>query len=311
VSQYTNRSAPVPTTENLRLCPIAAVQWNGPAYDPATNLLYMNGIDWCAKAIKGPLPEYVRGKPYLGWATPTGYGDRDPIEEAFGLLNAIDPSNGEVKWRYRIPAPPVAGLTATAGGRRHAERVHCDSQRGLRHGSRPGNGLGLSSIIQRHGVEFVFLVIEQQDVDRIIGAQAGNDPPEHPGDRGGPRFSHVSQIFHIVPSVVMGKRGDMPRLPGLRLESSLRSNSRIKSLSSSSAPRLCRVAGERHSPRKVRSARINPCMQPHEISIRTSVTSGFLRINNLAIVFLLFEGFSEGLRAKGETSAYPPRHLPR
>ena len=25
-------------------------------------------------------------------------------------------SNGNLKWRYRIPAPPVAGLTATAGG---------------------------------------------------------------------------------------------------------------------------------------------------------------------------------------------------
>jgi alcohol dehydrogenase (cytochrome c) len=76
----------------------------------------MNGIDWCAKAIKGPTPEYVRGKTYLGWATPSGYGDRDPIEQAFGLLNAIDPASGALKWRYRIPSPPVAGLTATAGG---------------------------------------------------------------------------------------------------------------------------------------------------------------------------------------------------
>ena len=92
------------------------MQWNGPAYSPETNLLYMNGIDWCAKAIKGPMPEYVRGKPYLGWATPTGFGDRDPIEQAFGLVNAIDPRNGALKWRYRIPAPPVAGLTTTAGG---------------------------------------------------------------------------------------------------------------------------------------------------------------------------------------------------
>jgi len=116
VSQYTNRTTAIPTDTNIRLCPIAAVQWNGPAYSPDTNLLYMNGIDWCAKAIKGPTPEYVRGKTYLGWATPTGYGDRDPIEQAFGLVNAIDPANGQLKWRYRIPAPPVAGLTATAGG---------------------------------------------------------------------------------------------------------------------------------------------------------------------------------------------------
>ncbi len=116
VSQYTNRTTAIPTDTNIRLCPIGAVQWNGPAYSPDTNLLYMNGIDWCAKAIKGPMPEYVRGKTYLGWATPTGYGDRDPIEQAFGLVNAIDPANGQLKWRYRIPAPPVAGLTATAGG---------------------------------------------------------------------------------------------------------------------------------------------------------------------------------------------------
>lgn len=116
VTQYTNRETEIPTTANIRLCPIAAVQWNGPAYSPDTNLLYMNGIDWCAKAIKGPTPEYVRGKPYLGWATPTGYGNRDPIEQAFGLVNAIDPANGELKWRYRVGSPPVAGLIATAGG---------------------------------------------------------------------------------------------------------------------------------------------------------------------------------------------------
>jgi alcohol dehydrogenase (cytochrome c) len=116
VSQYTNRTTTIPTDTDIRLCPIGAVQWNGPAYSPDTNLVYMNGIDWCAKAIKGPMPEYVRGKPYLGWATPSGYGDRDPIAQAFDLVNAIDPANGQLKWRYRIPAPAVAGLTATAGG---------------------------------------------------------------------------------------------------------------------------------------------------------------------------------------------------
>ena len=116
VSQYTNLTTPIPTTNDIRLCPIAAVQWNGPAYDPQTNLIYMNGIDWCAKAIKGKTPEYVRGKTYLGWATPTGYGDRDPIDQAFGLINAVDPADGRIRWRYRIPSPPVGGLVATAGG---------------------------------------------------------------------------------------------------------------------------------------------------------------------------------------------------
>ena len=116
VSEYTNRATPIPTDANVRFCPVAATQWNGPAYSPDTNLLYMNGIDWCAKAIKGPTPKYVKGKPNLGWATPTGYGNRDPVEQAFGLVNAIDPTNGGLVWRYRVPSPPVSGLVVTAGG---------------------------------------------------------------------------------------------------------------------------------------------------------------------------------------------------
>jgi alcohol dehydrogenase (cytochrome c) len=114
VSQYTNRTTPIPTDAPLRLCPIAAVQWNGPAYSPDTNMLYMNGIDWCAQAIKGPTPVYVKGESYLGWAN--RFGDRDPIEQAFGLVNAIDPVSGRLLWRFRVSSPPVAGLTATAGG---------------------------------------------------------------------------------------------------------------------------------------------------------------------------------------------------
>jgi alcohol dehydrogenase (cytochrome c) len=114
VSQYTNRTTPIPTDAPLRLCPIAAVQWNGPAYSPDTNMLYMNGIDWCAQAVKGPTPVYVRGKTYLGWAN--RYGDRDPIEQVIGLVNAIDPASGRLFWRFRVSSPPVAGLTATAGG---------------------------------------------------------------------------------------------------------------------------------------------------------------------------------------------------
>ena len=99
----------------LRFAYVRSRRFNGgPAYSPDTNLLYMNGIDWCAQAIKGPTPEYVEGKPYLGWAN--GYGNRDSIEQAFGLVNAIDAASGRLVWRYGISSPAVAGLTATAGG---------------------------------------------------------------------------------------------------------------------------------------------------------------------------------------------------
>jgi alcohol dehydrogenase (cytochrome c) len=115
VSRYENGTTLIPTTSYLRFCPVAAAQWNGPAFSPASGLLYMNGIDWCGSAIKGPTPTYQPGKSYLGWATPTGFAKLDPIQQAFGLINAFDPGIGRLMWSYRVPTPLVAGLIATAG----------------------------------------------------------------------------------------------------------------------------------------------------------------------------------------------------
>ena len=115
VSRFENGTAAIPTTSYLRFCPIAAAQWNGPAFSPASGFLYMNGIDWCGSAIKGPTPTYEPGKPYLGLATPSGYPTADPIQQAFGLINAFDPEDGRLMWSYRVSTPLVAGLMATAG----------------------------------------------------------------------------------------------------------------------------------------------------------------------------------------------------
>ncbi|MGD0505131.1 MAG: PQQ-binding-like beta-propeller repeat protein [Steroidobacteraceae bacterium] len=115
VSRYENGTASIPTTSYLRFCPVAAAQWNGPAFSPDSGLLYMNGIDWCGSAIKGPTPTYQPGKEYLGWATPSGYATLDPIHQAFGLINAFEPGNGRLMWSYQLATPPLAGLIATAG----------------------------------------------------------------------------------------------------------------------------------------------------------------------------------------------------
>ena len=95
----------------------------------------MNGIDWCGTAIKGPTPTYTPGKSYLGWATPTGYSKREPIQQAFGLINAFDPTKGRLIWSYRVPAPLVGGLIATAGnlvitGENNGELVVLDAKTG-------------------------------------------------------------------------------------------------------------------------------------------------------------------------------------
>jgi alcohol dehydrogenase (cytochrome c) len=75
----------------------------------------MNGIDWCGSAVKGPTPIYQPGNPYLGLATPSGYPTPDPVQQAFGLINAFDPGDGRLMWSYKASAPLLAGLIATAG----------------------------------------------------------------------------------------------------------------------------------------------------------------------------------------------------
>jgi alcohol dehydrogenase (cytochrome c) len=109
VTRYLNTTGTVPGGSGIRLCPIAAVQWNGPAYSPDTHLIYMNGIDWCAQAIKGPTPVFQEGHEYLGWAN--YYGTRDPLDEA-----SVDPTNGNVVWRYKASSLPLGAVTATGGG---------------------------------------------------------------------------------------------------------------------------------------------------------------------------------------------------
>jgi len=113
IATQVNTTATI-TEAGIRICPIAAVQWNGPAYSPLTNLIYINSIDWCAQVIKGPVPRYVKGQEYLGWKN--GYGTRDPVEKAIGWINAIDAKTGKMKWRHKSAAPMLGAITATAGG---------------------------------------------------------------------------------------------------------------------------------------------------------------------------------------------------
>jgi alcohol dehydrogenase (cytochrome c) len=114
VSRYKNTRAPVPKGSGIRLCPIAAVQWNAPAFDPETQMLYMYGIDWCAQVIKGPTPTFKIGSPYLGWAN--DFGTRDPLDQAFGWISAIDAPTGYLDWRVKTASIPLGGVLATGGG---------------------------------------------------------------------------------------------------------------------------------------------------------------------------------------------------
>jgi alcohol dehydrogenase (cytochrome c) len=112
VTRRENTDAPV-TTGGVHACPgaLGGVEWNGPAYNPLTNLLYVGAVDWCSTFIAADTVRYVPGQLYLG-----GRVMWDSLSEARGWLTAVDATRGTVRWRYRSPAPLLAAVTTTAGG---------------------------------------------------------------------------------------------------------------------------------------------------------------------------------------------------
>jgi alcohol dehydrogenase (cytochrome c) len=90
--------------------PLGGVEWNGPAFDASTHTFYVGAVDWCGNFSLGP-PEYTKGSLY--WATNVV---AIPNDTARGWLMAVDAEHGAVRWKFRTPAPIVAGVTHTAGG---------------------------------------------------------------------------------------------------------------------------------------------------------------------------------------------------
>jgi alcohol dehydrogenase (cytochrome c) len=105
-----NHDAPV-TTKGTHACPgvLGGVQWNGPAYDARTNLLFVPAVDWCGTYKLAEEVRYIPGANYLG-----GSYIRDGTSQ--GWLTALDASTGDVRWRYRSARPMVAAVTTSAGG---------------------------------------------------------------------------------------------------------------------------------------------------------------------------------------------------
>jgi alcohol dehydrogenase (cytochrome c) len=100
------------TPAGVHACPgpLGGVQWNGPAYSPRTNLLYVPSVDWCGWFRKADQLTHVPGQNYLG-----GTFTPDPLALAHGWLTAIDASTGAIRWRYRSERPMLAAVTATSG----------------------------------------------------------------------------------------------------------------------------------------------------------------------------------------------------
>ncbi len=109
----TQENVDVPLDEKgVRVCPglLGGVLWNGPAYSPRTNALYVPVVDWCTTFALTDEVRFVEGELYMGGTT-----QMDAESESQGWLTAVDASTGEVLWRYRSERPLIAAVTATAG----------------------------------------------------------------------------------------------------------------------------------------------------------------------------------------------------
>lgn len=111
VTTRKNADVPLQTTEGVHACPgvLGGVQWNGPAYHPGLNMLFVNAVDWCTTFTKAK--EFRAGfGGYMGGSAAT-----DPVEKSRGWLTALDAPTGTVKWKYESKRPMLAAVTVTSG----------------------------------------------------------------------------------------------------------------------------------------------------------------------------------------------------
>ena len=110
VSRQLNVDQPFSTTSGTRFCPgnMGGVEWNGPAYDPNNQLLFVNSVDWCTTVTLMEKPSAA-----VPWG---GRALMDGADQARGSLRAFDAASGRPRWSYSSDSPMLAALTPTASG---------------------------------------------------------------------------------------------------------------------------------------------------------------------------------------------------
>jgi alcohol dehydrogenase (cytochrome c) len=111
-----NVDVPLSREAPVRFCPgiQGGNEWNGAAFDPAENALYVGAVDWCATVQLQKEP--VVPAPGEIWFGSVGQDIQGPADEAKGWLTAYDADTGDMRWRFASPKPILAGVTPTAGG---------------------------------------------------------------------------------------------------------------------------------------------------------------------------------------------------
>ncbi len=84
--------------------------WMPMAYSQDTGFFYVPSNEW-GMDIWNEAINYKKGAAYLG----AGFTIKPLYEDHIGVLRAIDPATGEIKWEYKNKAPLWGGVLTTAG----------------------------------------------------------------------------------------------------------------------------------------------------------------------------------------------------
>jgi alcohol dehydrogenase (cytochrome c) len=112
-TQFTTREnvdVPLRSDALIHVCPGALGQFNGPAYSPPLNMLFVGAGDRC-NDLQMAEPRYTPGSVYFG-----GIFKPDPKDKQSGWFKGFDATTGREIWSIHQKEPILAGVTPTAGG---------------------------------------------------------------------------------------------------------------------------------------------------------------------------------------------------
>ncbi len=125
VTRIYNAEEPFSPDKDVHFCPGSGggTEWNSPAYDPRTNLIFVGDVDWCVTVrvqTKEELLGVTSGRPWFGYRmlNPFDIAGKfsKPDKDWAGWVHAVDADTGVWKWRLKSDYPIVAAVTPTAGG---------------------------------------------------------------------------------------------------------------------------------------------------------------------------------------------------
>ena len=100
-----------PTSEGIRMLPGAngGADWSPSAFSPRTGLVYVTALHQPMIYSRAFQPR-EDGRLWIG-----GRFLHVPDEPQSGILSAIDPRTGDIRWQRQLPAPTSGGVLVTAG----------------------------------------------------------------------------------------------------------------------------------------------------------------------------------------------------